>query len=304
MQFFPLKLIPATPSLDFMRSSGINLMVSILLIVGSFSLVLTKGLNLGIDFAGGIVIEARASKAVNIQQVRKHLSSLNLGEVSIQSFGSNNDISIKASMGDKTEGSLSENVNQIKSILSQKFDSKFEFRKVDFVGPQVGSQLITSGLQAIILAFAAILIYIWIRFEWQFGIGIILALVHDVIIAVGFMSFSQYDFNLSSIAAILTIIGYSVNDTVVIYDRIRENLRKLHKSSINLIINKSINETLSRTVLTVITTLIANLALIIFGGEVLRSFSVMMFVGIIIGTYSSIFISAPLLTYISLKKFR
>ncbi len=304
MQIFPLRLLPKVPKLDFMNVSKLNLLISLTLILSSFGLVFIKGLNFGIDFAGGIVIEARASKPLEVHDIRKQLSKLNLGEVSIQSFGSENDISIKASMGDKTEGSLSDNVNQIKSILKNEFDENFEFRKVDFVGPQVGKQLITSGIQAILLAFGAILIYIWIRFEWQFGIGIILALLHDVIIAVGFMSLTQYDFNLTSIAAILTIIGYSVNDTVVIYDRIRENLNKLHKSRINKIINTSINETLSRTVLTVITTLIANLALIIFGGEVLRSFSVMMFVGILVGTYSSIYISAPLLTYISLKKFR
>jgi preprotein translocase subunit SecF len=194
-----------------------------------------------------------------------------------------------------------QHIELIKSTLSSKFPYKFEYRKVDFVGPQIGKQLIKSGAMAMILAFLAIMVYIWVRFEWQFGVGVLVALVHDVILSLGFMSMTGYDFNLSSIAAILTVIGYSVNDSVVIYDRIRENLRKYSNKKIVDLINLSINETLSRTTITVFTTLLANLALIIFGGEAIRSFSILVFFGVFAGTYSSIFISAPILTLFNFK---
>jgi len=194
-----------------------------------------------------------------------------------------------------------ENIALIKKALQEKFPYEFDYRKVDFVGPQVGDQMIKSGSMAMVLSFLAIMIYIWIRFEWNFGIGVLIALLHDVVLSLGFMSITEYDFNLSTIAAILTVIGYSVNDSVVIYDRIRENLRKYSKKAFSDIINLSVNETLSRTTITVFTTLLANLALILLGGEAIRSFSMLVFVGIFIGTYSSIFISAPILTLFNSK---
>jgi preprotein translocase subunit SecF len=196
------------------------------------------------------------------------------------------------------------NIALIKKALEENFSYTFDYRKVDFVGPQVGQQMIMSGIMAMVLSFIAIMLYIWVRFEWQFGVGVLIALVHDVIISLGFMSVTKYDFNLSTIAAILTIIGYSVNDSVVIYDRIRDNLRKFNRKGIDEIINTSINETLSRTTITVLTTLLANLALILLGGEAIKSFSILVFFGIFVGTCSSIFISAPILTLFNLKNFK
>ncbi len=301
MKLYPLRLVPDNTNIDFMRWKRFNILLSTFLIIGSFIALLTFKLNLGIDFAGGIVMEARTSEAADLSKMRTLLTELKIGEVSLQNFGSDKDISLKIG-GGATEEQLQKNIDLIKQTIKDNFSFEIEYRKIDFVGPQVGNQLINAGIQATLLAFLAIMVYIWIRFEWQYGIGILIALVHDVIVSMGFMSITQLDFNLPSIAAILTIIGYSVNDSVVIYDRIRENFRKYHKRSVEEIINLSVNETLSRTTLTVLTTLIANLALILFGGEAIRAFSVLIFFGITIGTYSSIYISAPILTYLGLRR--
>lgn len=302
MRLYPLKLIPDNTNIQFMELKNINFGISIALIILSFVLLFTKGLNMGIDFSGGIMIEARTSQKIDLAPLREKLGALNIGEISIQNFGSDEDIAIRVgSSGDESE--IMKNIDLIKSVIEKNIgNSTVEYRKVDFVGPQVGSQLIYAGAQAVLLSFLGILIYIWVRFEWHFGLGIVLSLIHDVIMALGFMSLTGLDFNLSSVAAILTIIGYSVNDSVVIYDRIRENLRKYHNKSLHFILNASINETLSRTTLTVGTTLIANLALIIYGGEAIKSFSIMMFVGILAGSYSSIYVAAPLLTVIGFKR--
>lgn len=303
-QVFPLRLIPDNTNFNFMGLKKASFILSSFLIIGTFLTLAINKLNFGIDFAGGIVIEARVDKQPDLPKMRQVLTDLNIGEISLQNFGSENDLALRVG-GDASEEQLMANIQLIKESLAKHFkDYNIEYRKTDFVGPQVGSQLIKSGAQAMILSFMAILIYIWIRFEWQFGLGIVIALIHDVIIALGFMSVTGLDFNLSSIAAILTIIGYSVNDSVVIYDRIRENIRKYKSKTIDQLINLSINETLSRTLLTVFTTLIANLALIIWGGEAIRSFSILMFFGIIIGTYSSIYISAPILKFFKLEKFK
>ncbi len=259
-------------------------------------------LNFGIDFVGGINIEIKTEKAIEISQMRHELTRLNAGEIVIQSIG-DNEISIKV-LADQDKESNGV-VQEIKTSLNKYFPNiGIEYRKVDFVGPQVGRQLIFSGAQSIIFAFLAIMIYVWVRFEWQFGLGVVLSLLHDAVLCLGFMSVSKLDFNLSSVAAILTVIGYSVNDSVVIYDRIRENIRKYKQNSIPEIINISINETLSRTTLTVFTTLIANLALIVYGGPAIRSFSMLVFFGILVGTYSSIFVSAPILSLLKLEKFK
>lgn len=261
------------------------------------------GLNFGIDFAGGISIQARTSEEPDLSKMREVLGKLHIGEVVLQTFGHENDISIKVG-GSGNEADLMKNIELIKETLKTHFPYDIDYRSVDFVGPQVGKQLIESGAMALVLSFMAIMIYVWIRFEWQFGVGVLIALIHDSIMSIGFMSITQLDFNLPSIAALLTIIGYSVNDSVVIYDRIRENLRKYRQKTTEEIINLSVNETLSRTTLTVLTVLLSNLALIIFGGEALRSFSMMVFFGIAAGTYSSIFISAPILTLFKIEKFR
>lgn len=295
MQLYPLRLLPDKINFDFIRFKKVSYTISIILSLVSIIWIGIYKFNFGIDFAGGIVIEVRLDQDPDLTKMREVLNNLKIGEVVLQNFGNQHDLSIR--VGSNSEDTLMQNIELIKSTLKNQFPYKFEYRKVDFVGPQVGTQLIKSGITALILSFLAIMVYTWVRFEWYFGLGILVALLHDTILSLGFMSVMRLDFNLSSIAAILTIIGYSVNDSVVIYDRIRENLRKSHKKVMPQIINLSINETLSRTILTVVTTLLANLALVIFGGEAIYSFSVLVFFGIIVGTYSSIFISAPILTY-------
>ncbi|BFD46711.1 MULTISPECIES: protein translocase subunit SecF [unclassified Candidatus Tisiphia] len=295
MQLYPLRLLPDKINFDFIRFKKVSYTISIILSLVSIIWIGIYKFNFGIDFAGGIVIEVRLDQDPDLTKMREVLNNLKIGEVVLQNFGNQHDLSIR--VGSNSEDTLMQNIELIKSTLKNQFPYKFEYRKVDFVGPQVGTQLIKSGITALILSFLAIMVYTWVRFEWYFGLGILVALLHDAILSLGFMSVMRLDFNLSSIAAILTIIGYSVNDSVVIYDRIRENLRKSHKKVMPQIINLSINETLSRTILTVVTTLLANLALVIFGGEAIYSFSVLVFFGIIVGTYSSIFISAPILTY-------
>ncbi len=308
MKIYPLRLFQKATNFDFISFSRFSYTFSIILSVTSIFLVFYLGLNLGIDFKGGINIEIRCDKEIKIEKLRDSLNELKLGEVSIQNAGKSNDFLIKLGADPNNSQSTQKVVDRIKESLSKiAIDEKIEisYRKIDFVGPQVGKQLMISGIKALVLSFLGIMIYIWFRFEWQFGVGVLVALTHDFIISMGFMSISKLDFNLSSIAAILTIIGYSVNDSVVIYDRIRENLRKYGNNiEINKIINISVNETLSRTTLTVLTTLIANLSLILFGGEAIKSFSLLVFFGIVFGTYSSIFISAPILMILNIKKLK
>lgn len=307
MKIYPLRLFQKASNFDFISFSKFSYAISITLSIISIFSVFYFGLNLGIDFKGGINIEIRCNKDIDVEKLRGPINELNMGEVSIQNAGKNNDFLIKFGTDPNNSQNTQKVVDKIKESLSKvaaKEGLEISYRKIDFVGPQVGKQLMTSGIKALVLSFLGIMIYIWFRFEWQFGIGVLIALVHDFIISMGFMSLSKLDFNLSSIAAILTIIGYSVNDSVVIYDRIRENLRKYGNIEINKIINISVNETLSRTTLTVVTTLIANLSLILFGGEAIKSFSLLVFFGIIFGTYSSIFISAPVLNILNIKKFK
>ena len=294
MQLFPLRLIPDQPKFNFMAFRNISYGISIVLLVASIACIAINKFNFGIDFIGGISMEVRTNQEPDLPKMREVLGKLGIGEVVLQHFGTSKDLSIR--VGVSNEENLMNNIATIKGALEQNFSYQFDYRKVDFVGPQVGKQMIQSGIMAVVLSFIAIMFYIWIRFEWHFGLGVLIALINDVIIGLGFMSLTQYDFNLSTIAAILTIIGYSVNDSVVIYDRIRDNLRKFSRKEIKDIINLSINETLSRTTITALTTLLANLALILLGGEAIRSFSILVFFGILVGTCSSIFISAPILT--------
>lgn len=283
--------------IDFMKVHKLALWASVICMVASLILVFTRGLNLGIDFSGGILIEARMQSEVNVSEVRELLSK-EAKDVQIQNID-NQDILIRVSKSETIEQSVL--VKKIQAVLNQNY-SNIEYRKVDFVGPQVGVELIQKGFMALFMSFAFIMIYIWIRFDWQFGLGGIFALIHDAIVTVGFFSITQLEFNLTSVAAILTIIGYSINDSVVIYDRVRENLRKHKNMDLSNLINLSTNSTLSRTVLTAGTTLTSLLALIFFGGEVLKSFSVATFFGIVLGTYSSIYISAPILIYLNPKR--
>ncbi|OZG32005.1 protein translocase subunit SecF [Rickettsia endosymbiont of Culicoides newsteadi] len=302
MKLYPLRLLPEQVNFDFIRFKKVSYTMSIILSLVSIIWIGIYKFNFGIDFSGGIVIEVRLDQSPDLTKMREVLNNLKIGEVVLQNFGNQNDLSIR--VGSNSEDTLMHNIELIKLTLSNQFPYKFEYRKVDFVGPQVGAHLIKSGITALILSFLAIMAYTWARFEWYFGLGILIALLHDAILSLGFMSVMRLDFNLTSIAAILTIIGYSVNDSVVIYDRIRENLRKSYQKTMPQIINQSINETLSRTILTVVTTLLANLALVIFGGEAIHSFSLLVFFGIIVGTYSSIFISAPILMLFVANKFR
>lgn len=273
----------------------IALIFSIISIIVSICLVAFKGLNLGIDFAGGILIEARINQKFATSEIREKLSQ-QIDDIHIQE--SDNDIIIRVA---KPQGEPNLLIEKIKNILAENY-SNIEYRKIDFVGPQVGSELIFKGLLALILSFIFIMIYIWIRFDWQFGVGGIFALIHDAFLTLGFFALTGIEFNLTSIASILTIIGYSINDSVVIYDRIRENLKLYPKIELSNLINSSTNSTLSRTILTASTTLISLLALILFGGEALFSFSMATFFGILIGTYSSIYISAPILLYFDPRK--
>ncbi len=270
--------------------------MSVVCIVGSIALVFTKGLNFGIDFAGGILIEARIDQDFDVAKVRD-LMTAEIKDVQIQNVDQK-DLLIRVAKTDEEQSVI---VKKIQEILSANF-SNVEYRKVDYVGPQVGAELIKKGFLALFMSFLFIMIYIWIRFDWQFGVGGIFALFHDAVLTLGFFSLSGLEFNLTSIAAILTIIGYSINDSVVIYDRIRENLRRYKKMNLADLINSSTNSTLSRTVLTSGVTLTSLLALMIYGGEALYSFSTATFVGIVIGTYSSIYISAPILLYFDPRK--
>ncbi len=280
---------------DFSSKFKLANILSLLLFILSMIFITFKGLNYGIDFKGGTLIEIRADKQkINISDLRNSLNSLNLGDVNVKAFGKQGDYLIKIEQKVESDNKL---IPKIKETLINQLGTEINFRRVENVGPKVSSELLESGIIAISLSLAAMLFYIWIRFEWQFSIGSIIALFHDVIITIGIFSILSFEINLSIIAAVLTIVGYSMNDTVVIYDRIRENLNKFNKLNISDISNISINETLSRTIITSVTTLLALFSIYILGGEILRGFSFAMIIGVIIGTYSSIFVAAPVLKF-------
>ena len=273
---------------------------SYILIFLSILVLLIKGLNLGVDFKGGTLIEVRTENSITaIAEIRESFLKMNLGDVTVKKFGKENDYLVKI------EITKSDDENFIKSIndkLSADLGSAVNFRRVENVGPKVSNELLRAGLLAISLSLAAMLFYIWIRFEWQFSLGAIIALIHDVIITVGIFSFLAYEVNLSIVAAVLTIVGYSMNDTVVIFDRIRENLKKYSKISITEISDLSTNQTLSRTLITSVTTLLALFSIYIFGGAILKGFSFAMIIGVIVGTYSSIFVATPILNYTNVNQ--
>jgi len=263
--------------------------ISIALSLISIILIPTKGLNFNIDFTGGVVLEI-VSNNYKLEDIRKALESNDIKDSSVQNFNEKN-IAIK--IGVKKD--FDKIIEKVKHILETSIDKDIKYLNTESIGPQMGSELVSSGIKACFLSFVFIMIYIWIRFEWQFGIGVLLAIVHDALICIGFMCVTQLEFNLSSIAAVLTVIGYSVNDSIVIYDRIRDNLKIIKNQSLPVIINDSIHQTLSRTTLTVFTTILANLGLVLLGGQTIFSFSVLVLFGFIFGTYSSIFVSAPFL---------
>ncbi len=265
---------------------------SLVLFLISIILITFKGLNYGIDFKGGTLIELRSNNT-EASSIRDVLKNMDLGDVNVKKFGKEGDFLIKV----EQKGDNNELIPKIKNNLSDNLNSEVNFRRVENVGPKVSAELLQSGILAISLSLAAMLFYIWIRFEWQFSIGSIIALFHDVVITLGIFSFLSLEINLSIIAAVLTIVGYSMNDTVVIYDRIRENLNKFHRLNISDIANLSINETLARTIITSVTTLLALFSIFILGGEILRGFSFAMILGVLIGTYSSIFVASPILKF-------
>lgn len=289
-----LRSIFSDTKFDFIGLSKVSTLLSAIFVIASLILVFSRGLNLGIDFTGGILIEARFEKDTSIAKLRDVLSSkIENSQIQNVKGGSanNSDFLIRIP---STNDKQSETVAKIQQLLNDNF-SNIQYRKVDYVGPQIGLELIQKGFLALGLSFFFIMIYISMRFDWQFGIGAIITLIHDAILMLGFYSITQLEFNTTSIAALLTVIGYSVNDTVVIFDRIRENLRRFKKAALNDVINSSINSTLSRSVLTSGLTLLSLAALILFGGSVLLSFSLATFFGILIGTYSSIYISSSIL---------
>ena len=295
----PIRLIPTKTNFDFISYKSMAFAFSIFISIAAILMLFIKGLNLGVDFSGGIILEARLSGTSSIHDVRKSLSKYGYHNAVIQNLNQSQDIVIR--LHPKESSDQIGQAKEIKSVLQDSLNNTIEFRRVDYVGPKVGQQLINNGIYAILAAIICMLLYIWFRFDWQFGVGAVISLAHDALITLGFYSLSGYDFDLTSIAALLTVVGYSINDTVVIYDRIRENLKKNKEQIVENIVNLSINETLSRTIMTVATTLLVCLALVLVGGEVLRGFSMALLFGIAFGTYSSIYIAAPILTYTGIK---
>ncbi len=297
-----LRLVPVETKIAFLGMRRATMALSGILILASIVLLFTAGLNFGIDFRGGTLFEIKTPGPANLTQLRSTLSGLGLGEIALQEFGAPDDVLIRIERqpGDATAQQRA--VEIVKEALATEIGGGVDYRRVEFVGPKVSAELLRDGTLALLGSLVAMLIYIWFRFEWQFSVGAVAALTHDVILTFGFFALTGLEFNLSIIAAILTIVGYSMNDTVVVYDRIRENLRKYKKLGLSELLNKSINDTLSRTTLTSVTTLLALIALAVFGGAVISGFTMAMIWGVIVGTYSSIFIASPILLYLGVRR--
>ncbi len=291
-------LVPDDINLRFISKRKAFFVFSAILVAASVALFTLKGLSYGIDFQGGIMIEVRTSEAGAIGDMRSKLSDLDLGEVALQEFGQPTDILIRVQRQEGGEAAQQAALTKVKGALGP----GVEYRRTEFVGPKVSKELFWDGVMAVSYAILAILVYIWFRFEWQFGFGAVIALLHDVLSTIGIFALLGFEFNLSTVAAILTIAGYSINDTVVVYDRVRVNLRKFKKKPFPELLNNSINQTLSRTLMTSVSTLLALLALYFLGGEVIRDFSFAMIWGVIIGTYSSICLAVPLLLYMNIRR--
>ncbi|MEL7464588.1 MAG: protein translocase subunit SecF [Pseudomonadota bacterium] len=296
-----LKLVKSETNFDFLGLRKLAAIVSAALVIGSIAIFAIMGLNFGIDFRGGTTIEARTQGPADLAVIRSVTSGLGLGDVSVQEFGRPDDVLIQVEEQPGDGDAQMEVVTIVRVALEEALPG-IEIRRVEVVGPKVSGELIQAGVMAILLAVGAVLIYIWLRFEWQFSLGAVAALVHDVIITIGVFSLVQLEFNLSIIAALLTIVGYSLNDTVVVFDRVRENLRRFKQKPLIEVLNLSINETLSRTVMTSVTTLIALLSLYFLGGEVIRGFTFGMILGVIVGTYSSIFVASVILLWLGVKR--
>ncbi len=302
-----LKLVPDNTKIDFFRAAAFTFGGSMLAVVLSVVLFFTMGLNFGIDFRGGTTIRTESPQPVDVGAYRKALQALDLGDVSVTelfdpTFGPDKNVAMIRIEAQKGEESVSvETVNQVEAALKA-LDPQIRFISVESVGPKVSAELVRSAVIAVVLAIAAVLVYIWLRFEWQFAVGAVAALIHDVLLTIGIFALFQIPFDLSIIAALLTIVGYSLNDTVVVFDRVRENLRKYKKKSLRAVLNLSINETLSRTVMTSGTTLLALIALLVLGGDVIRGFVFAMTWGVIVGTYSSVFVASNVLLWFGVKR--
>ena len=296
-----LRWVPENTKIDFVGKRFMAFVLSALLLLGSLGFLFTKGLNFGIDFTGGTLIEIKVPEtAPDLGELRTALNELDLGAISIQEFGAPDDLLIRLPEQEGNAEQQQAAIDKVRVLLDGTFET-VEYRRTEFVGPQVGEELKRKGMYAVLFSILGMLIYIWFRFEWQFSAAAIIALIHDSLATIGLFALTQMEFNLSTVAAILMIAGYSINDTVVVFDRIRENLRKFKKMAIGELLNNSINQTLSRTLMTSLTTLLALLALWSFGGEVIRGFVNALIFGILIGTYSSIFVASPVLTFLNIR---
>lgn len=296
--FKPLHLIPAGTRINFMLPHKLTFIISVVMVLGSFALVFTKGLNFGIDFAGGVIMEVKApTTTADLATMRSQLDDLDLGDIALQEFGSPDIVLIRIPQQNGGEVATQAAVAKVKDSLG----SDWQYRRTESVGPKVGDELKSSAVWASIFAMLGIMAYIWFRYEWQFGVNALLALFHDCVTTVGFFALTGMEFNLTTVAAVLTIAGYSVNDTVVIYDRIRYDLRRYKTMPLQQLINQALNETLARTTVTSGLTLLSVLALAFWGGEAMRGFSVAMIWGILIGTYSTIWVASPMLLYMNLR---
>ncbi len=296
--FRGLRLVPPDTKIRFMAMHKINFAVSVLMVVGSILLFAVKGLNYGIDFKGGILLQAHTQAPADLSAMRSTLDRLGLGEVALQTFGTGSDVLIRIEKQEGGEAAQQRAVAQVKDALGP--DVRYD--RVEVVGPQVSEELFRNGMYALGASLLAIVVYVWFRFEWQFGVAAVLAEVHDLVSTVGLFALLGMEFNLTSVAALLTLAGYSVNDTVVVFDRVRENLRKYKTMPLSDLLDLSVNQTLSRTTMTSATALLALLALYVFGGEVLRGFSLAMIWGVVVGTYSSIFVASALLLYLRVRR--
>jgi preprotein translocase subunit SecF len=297
-----IRVLPQDTAFNFIGLRIVALAFSLAILIGSVVLTAQDGLNFGIDFTGGTVIEIAVQETPDLGQLRKDLNAAELGAISIQEFGSPTDLMIRMPQQSGGPSERQQAISKVHEIIDGSFESNVQYRRTEFVGPQVGEELKKAGLFAILFSLGGILVYIWFRFEWHFGLAAIIALAHDAIATVGLFAITQMEFNLSTVAAILMIAGYSINDTVVVFDRIRENLRKYKKKPLPEVLNMSINQMLGRTLITSVTTMLALVALWVFGGEVIQSFIYALIFGIAIGTYSSIFVASPVLMLLNLKR--
>jgi preprotein translocase subunit SecF len=294
-----INYFPTDTKFSFMRFRRMSFPFSAFMSVLAVILFFSVGMNFGIDFKGGTLVELLAKgPAVSVATVRDQANSLGFGEVEVQEFGDGREISVRVELQPGGE----QGQQAVVAKMRETFSADFEFRRVEVVGPRVSGELVQSGTLGVILSLIAIFAYLWFRFEWQFAIGAVVATLHDIVLTIGFFAITQIEFNMTSIAAILTIIGYSLNDTVVVYDRIRETMRKYKRLAIGDLLDKAMNDTLTRTIVTGVSTALALLALTFFGGEVLKSFSYAMLFGLVVGTYSSVLIAAPILIYLGLKQ--